>query len=55
MHVMRLQLMIAGGPLAQLDPHLEAAHTCHRPWCVNPDHGVWATHEENMEMGYERK
>lgn len=29
-------------------PRTYAAHGCGNPWCVNPRHLRWATHQENM-------
>lgn len=47
-HAMRALMLIEEGPL--FTTKLEAAHTCHNKLCVNINHGVWATHEENMAM-----
>lgn len=47
-HAMRAILLIEEGPLYDPDNGLEAAHSCHTPWCVNRRHGFWATHEQNM-------
>jgi hypothetical protein len=47
-HAMRALMLVNEGPL--FTTHLEAAHTCHNKQCVNPGHGIWATHAENMAM-----
>lgn len=49
MTAFRLIKLIELGPLGQpLDE--EVAHLCHNPTCVNPAHGEWMTHKENMAM-----
>lgn len=41
-------------PLAERDAaKLEAGHTCHHFWCVNPWHLVWQTRHENEEAKHE--
>lgn len=37
------------------DAKLEAGHTCHHFWCVNPNHLEWVTRSENELAKYEKK
>lgn len=49
MHAFRAALIvIRTGPYVKVQSHWEAAHRCHNPICVNPYHGFWATHLENV-------
>lgn len=48
-HALRLIKILEQGPLGEpLDE--EVGHLCHNSWCVNPNHGKWMTHSENMAM-----
>ena len=33
----------------------EPDHTCNRPWCVNPKHLEWVTHQENQQRSWDRR
>ena len=53
MPAMRLALILAHGaellPLSHGSyPRLFALHRCDRPPCVNPAHGFWGTHGDNV-------
>lgn len=48
-HALRLIKIIEQGPLGEPLGE-EVGHLCHNNWCVNPRHGKWMTHSENMAM-----
>lgn len=48
-HALRLIKLLELGPLAE-PPNEEVGHLCHNDQCVNPRHGEWMSHRENMAM-----
>lgn len=54
--VARLALVLKDGVslLARDYAKLEAGHTCHNYWCVNPDHLEWQTRVENERAKRDR-
>lgn len=45
MPAFRILLWLHKGPPPE--PHFHAAHTCHNPLCINPDHGEWQLPDTN--------